>query len=70
MASNGQIRIKANGHIAHCEKLLAQLNQQPSYIKAMPMVQDAQRLAGESIGLARELLERTPAEGGDNGNTE
>lgn len=64
------VRVRANGHIAHCKKLLAQLEVQPNYVKGLPLVRDAQALAGQSIELANELLRREPIEGGTNGNTE
>lgn len=66
--NDGMARIKANGHKAHCRKLLAQLEKQPAFVQSMPMVKDARILAGQSIELADELLRRTPVEGGDNGD--
>lgn len=65
---NGLARVRALGHKAHCQRLLAELQNQPAFVKALPLVRQAQQLAGESIELAGELLSRVPAEGGENGD--
>lgn len=63
---DGMARVKANGYMAHCRRLLSQIDEQPAWVQAMPMVCDAKILAGQSLELAAELLRRVPAPEGEN----